>query len=312
MLLNLPRLVPQRPAIPSSVGLDATRARPLVPLVASLVFTMIATGVALAAQIRGQVVMPDLSQPSPANDNPNQIFDDLLKHNEVRSAKLRDYSAVRTYALTDKQGKVQAKKIVRMDYVAPDQKAFVTIEEEGSSIVRRLVLDGLMESEVSTAIGQEHRDSSITPANYRFRVLGQEDLGVHHCFVIEALPKRQDKYLFEGRIWIDSIAFAIVKIAGHPAKNPSLWITRANFVREYEKIGDFWFPVRDKTFVDVKLYGRKTLTIEHRIDSINGAKIGVLEPRDVPTVEFAGAMNLSLPLTVAPTHIRPGTGVPSF
>ena len=233
MLLNLPRLVPQRPAIPSSVGLDATRARPLVPLVASLVFTMIATGVALAAQIRGQVVMPDLSQPSPAKDNPDQIFDDLLKQNEVRSAKLRDYSAVRTYALTDKQGKVQAKKIVRMDYVAPDQKAFVTIEEEGSSIVRRLVLDRLMESEVSTAIGQEHRDSSITPANYRFRVLGQEDLGVHRCFVIEALPKRQDKYLFEGRIWIYSIAFAIVKIAGHPAKNPSLWITRADFVREY-------------------------------------------------------------------------------
>ena len=92
---KLPRLVPQRPAIPSSVGLDATRARPLVPLVASLVFTMIATGVALAAQIRGQVVMPDLSQPSPAKDNPDQIFDDLLKQNEVRSAKLRDYSAVR-------------------------------------------------------------------------------------------------------------------------------------------------------------------------------------------------------------------------
>jgi len=37
-----------------------------------------------------------------------------------------------------------------------------------------------------------------------------------------------------------------------------------------------------------------------------------LEPRDVPTVEFAGAMNLSLPLTVVPTHISPGTGVPSF
>jgi hypothetical protein len=178
-----------------------------------------------------------------------------VKHNEVRSAKLREYSAVRTYALTDTRGKVQAKETVRMDYVAPDQKAFVTIEEEGSSIVRHLVLDRLMESEVSTAIGQEHRDSSITPANYRFRVLGEEDLGVHHCFVIEAVPRRKDKYLFEGRIWIDSIAFAIVKIAGHPARNPSLWITRADFVREYEKIGDFWFPVKDEIFVDVKLYG---------------------------------------------------------
>ena len=76
-------------------------------------------------------------------------------------------------------------------------------------------------------------------------------------------------------------------------------------MREYDKIGDFWFPVRDETFVDVKLYGRKTLTIEHRIDSINGAKIVVMEPRDLPTVEFLAA-------TVARPHIRPATGVPSF
>ena len=69
----------------------------------------------------------------------------------------------------------------------------------------------------------------------------------------------------------------------------SLWITRAEFVREYEKIEDFWFPVKDEIFVDVKLYGRKTLTIEHRIDSINDAKIVVTELRGVPTVEFAAA-----------------------
>jgi hypothetical protein len=254
--------------------------------------------VPLVGQTRGQAVTRGLSQPSPTKDNPEKIFDDLVKHNEVRSAKLREYSAVRTYALTDTRGEVQAKESVRMDYVAPDHKVFLTIEEEGSSIVRHLVLDRLIESEVSTAIGQEHRDSSITPANYRFRVLGEEDLGAHHCFVVQALPRRKDKYLFEGRIWIDSIAFAIVKIAGHPAKNPSLWITRADFVREYEEIGDFWFPVKDEISVDVKLYGRKTLTIEHRIDSINDAKIVATELCGEPTVEIAAA-------TVARLHIRP-------
>src|SRR6516165_10266626 len=302
MRLNLlhPKLM--RVTAPSSRGRATARASLSA---ASIVFNMIATAVPLVGQTRGQVVTRGLSQPSPTKDNPDQIFDDLLKHNEVRSAKLREYSAVRTYAVTDTRGKVQAKETVRMDYVAPDHKAFVTIEEEGSSIVRHLVLDRLMENEVSTAIGQEHRDSSITPANYRFRVLGEEDLGAHHCFVVEALPRRKDKYLFEGRMWIDSIAFAIVKIAGHPARNPSLWITRADFVREYEKIGDFWFPVKDEIFVDVKLYGRKTLTIEHRIDSINDAKIVVRELRSVTTVEFAAA-------TVARPDIRPATGVPNF
>jgi len=126
---------------------------------------MIATGVPLVGQTRGQVVTTGLSQPSLSKDNPDQIFDDLLKHNEVRSVKLRDYSAVRTYALTDTQDKVQAKETVRMDYVGPDHKAFVTIEEGGFENSTSPGSGPLMESEVSTAIGQEHRDSSITPAN---------------------------------------------------------------------------------------------------------------------------------------------------
>ena len=302
MLPNLPHPVPQRLAIPSSVGLHTSRARLLV---ASIVFNMIATAVPLVGQTRGQVVTRGLSQPSPTKDNPDQIFANLVEHNEVRSAELRNYSAVRTYALRDAQGKVQAKEVVRMDYVAPDQKAFVTIEEQGSSAVRHLVLNQLMESEVSAAKEPGHRDSSITPANYRLRLLGEEDLGVYHCFVVEALPRRKDKYLFEGRIWIDHSEFAIVKIAGHLAQNPSLWLTRVEFVRQYEKTGQFWLPATDETVVHVKLYGRKTLTIEHRIDSVNDAKVVATELRGVPTVEFAA-------VTVARPHIGPATGVPSF
>jgi hypothetical protein len=209
----------------------------------------------------------DPSQPSAIGD---QLFADLVKRNELRSAGLREYSAVRTYAVTDLNGKVHAKEIVRMEYIAPDKKTFVTVKEEGSGLIRSLVLRRLMESEVSAAAGKEHHDSSITPANYTFQPVGEEDLGVHHCFVVEAIPKRKDKYLFEGKVWIDSNDFAVVKIAGHPAKKLSFWITRADFVRQYEKIGDFWLPVRDETTVEVRVYGKKIFSIEHDIKSVNG------------------------------------------
>ena len=209
-------------------------------------------------------------EPATPSSSGEQIFADLVRHNEIRSAGLQEYSALRTYAVTDPNGKVRAKKTVRMDYVAPDKKTFVTIAEEGSSVVRHLVLNRLMETEASAAAGQDRRDSSISPANYTFRLLGEEDLGPHRCFVVEALPQRRDKYLFEGKIWIESQEFAVVQISGHPAKNPSFWIKRADFVRQYEKIGDFWLPARDQTFVDVRLYGQKILSIDHHIDRING------------------------------------------
>lgn len=210
------------------------------------------------------------SEPAASGD---QIFAELVKHNELRSTGLREYSAVRTYAVTDFNGKVHAKETVQMEYIAPDKKTFVTIAEEGSAVVRNLVLKRLMESEMSTAAGKEHHDSSITPANYTFRVLNEDDLDNHHCFVVQAIPKRNDKYLFEGKIWIDSSEFAVVKIAGHPAKKLSFWITRADFVRQYEKIGDFWLPARDETLVEVRLYGKKILSIEHHINRVNGETI---------------------------------------
>lgn len=210
------------------------------------------------------------TRPSQLAARGEQIFAELVRHNEMRTANLREYSAVRTYAVSDLNGKIHAQETVRMQYTAPDKKSFKTIEEQGSSVIRHMVLKRLMESEVSAAAGQEHHDSSITPANYTFQPLAEEDLGVHHCFVVDAIPKRKDKYLFEGKVWIDSADFAVVKIAGHPAKKLSFWITRADFVRQYEKIGDFWLPAKDETFVDVRLYGKKILRIEHHTNSVNG------------------------------------------
>jgi len=206
----------------------------------------------------------------------NRIFADLLKHNQLRTAQLRQYSALRTYAVTDVSGKVHAKETVRMQYVAPDKKTFVTLDEQGSSVVRHLVLNRLMESEASAAAGKDLHDSAITPANYTFHLLGEEDLRNHHCFVVQAIPKREDKYLFEGKVWIDSQDFAVVQIAGHPAKKLSFWVTRADFVRQYEKIGNFWLPARDETTVEVRLYGKKILSIDHHTDSVNGVNSNAL------------------------------------
>jgi Outer membrane lipoprotein-sorting protein len=242
-------------------------------LLTALLLLALAAGIPAAAQAapaNGLVAPSEPLPASPSSTDGDQIFAELVRHNELRTAALREYSALRTYAVTDLNGKVHAKSTVRLDYVAPDKKIFATIREEGSAVIRHLVLNRLMENEVSAAAGQDHRDSSITPANYTFSLLGEEDLGGHHCFVVDAVPRRRDKYLFEGKVWIDSQDFAVVKIAGHPAKKLSFWINRADFVRQYEKVGDFWLPSRDETFVDVKLYGKKILSIEHHIGRVNG------------------------------------------
>jgi hypothetical protein len=202
----------------------------------------------------------------------SEIFAELVARNQLRSAALLDYTAQRTYQVVDLNGKVHAEEIGRMDYRAPDKKSFAVTSEKGSGLIRRMALNPLIASEIEAASGKEHHDSSITPANYDLKPLGEQQVGPYRCFVAQAIPKRRDKYLFEGKVWIDVQDYAVVRIEGHPAKKLSFWIERADIVRQYQKIGNFWLPERDETFVQVRLYGKKVLTIDHQDYVVNGAR----------------------------------------
>ncbi|HET8922251.1 MAG TPA: hypothetical protein VFN26_04560 [Candidatus Acidoferrum sp.] len=214
---------------------------------------------------------PKSSYIAPSGLNSDDIIARMLERNRLRNDRLQRYSAVRTYEIRNLEGKLAAQEVVRVDYQAPDKKTFHKTSEKGSGIVRHLVFDHLMQSEGETSSGREHHNSAITTANYTFTLSGKEDVGPYHCFVLDATAKRKDKYLFEGKIWIDAEDFAVVKIAGHPAKKPSFWINRADFVRQYQRIEGFWLPCRDETFVEVKIYGRRVFTVDHQQYVINPA-----------------------------------------
>jgi hypothetical protein len=200
-----------------------------------------------------------------------QIFDELLVHNALRAATLVNYTAFRTYQVVDLNGKAYAEEVGQVEYRAPDQKKFVVRSEKGSVLVRRLALNALIASEIETSAGKQHYDSAISPANYSLDLLGEQLVGPYYCFVAQAIPERRDKYLFEGKVWIDAEDYAVVRIEGHPAKKLSFWIQRADFVRQYQKIDNFWLPQRDMTFVDVRLYGKKVLTIDHHDYGVNSS-----------------------------------------
>ena len=159
-----------------------------------------------------------------------------------------------------------------MEFRAPGQKTFIVVSERGSGIIRHKALNPLISSEIEAAAGKAHHDSSIAAANYSLDLLGEQQVGPYHCFVAQAVPRRQDRYLFEGKLWIDVDDYAVVRIEGHPARRLSFWIQRADFVRQYQKIDGFWLPQKDQTFVRVRLYGKKILTIAHQDYVVNGTQ----------------------------------------
>jgi len=228
------------------------------------------SGTAARAQSGRELHEPEVNAPlEPLRTGiaENQIFAELVAHNELRTAGLVEYSTLR---VKDLSGRVHEQEIGQMEYHAPDRKTFVVKSEDGSGLIRRLALTPLIASEIEAASGKKHSDSSITSTNYTLKLLGERQVGVYHCFVAQAIPKRKDKYMFEGKVWIDTQDYAIVRIEGHPAKKLSFWIERADIVRQYQKIGLFWLPEKDETIVHVRLYGKKVLTIDHDDYIVNG------------------------------------------
>jgi hypothetical protein len=202
----------------------------------------------------------------------SQVFAELAAHNEQRRSALHNYSVLRTYQVIDLNGKVHAEEVGRMEFFAPDKKTFTLDSESGSGLVRHMALNPLIKSEIEAAAGKEHHDSAISADNYSLNLLGEQQVGPYRCFVAQAVPKRKDKYLFEGKLWIDAKDYSVVRIEGHPAKKLSFWIQRADFVRQYQKIDGFWLSQKDQTLVQVRLYGEKVLTIDHRNYVVNAAQ----------------------------------------
>jgi len=212
------------------------------------------------------------------------VLSKLVQHDELRALALQQYSVDRTYLVKTDGGKLRSEAHVSMSYKAPDTKAFTVVSENGPAMIRNLV-NSLLKMEAEAAIGGSTHDNSVTPANYLFTLVGQEEIDGSPCLVVQATPKRRDICLFEGKVWIDAKEFAIVKIAGEPAKNPSFWIKRATFVRQYQKIEGNWLPLKDETVAQVRVFGKNTLTIYHnnyqvhlRQDPAPGHSTGSLDP----------------------------------
>lgn len=197
----------------------------------------------------------------------------LVERNRQRDARMREtsYTGPRIYRVKDEKGNVLSEARVLMNHRAPGSKEFKILSQIGSSLIFGRVIKPLMEHEVEAATGLSKTDNAITPANYTFELLGEEQVSGIRCFVLQATPKRLDKFLFRGRIWIHIAEFAVVKIAGQPAKTPSMLVKRVDFIRRYHKVGEFWLPSQDDSTTQVRFGGTNFLSIDYVSYDLNSS-----------------------------------------
>jgi outer membrane lipoprotein-sorting protein len=184
--------------------------------------------------------------------------------NELRNKALENYSSLRSYHLECHcVSHKQADMVVRVDYRAPDKKEFTIVSENGSGTVRNRVFKKLLEAEQESMREENQQRSAITPQNYTFQAVDYQMTDADEFYVLEAQPRNKNKFLFRGRIWVNAKDFAITRVEGEPAQNPSWWTVKTDFKRSYQKIGDFWLPESNESETKVRILGTAVLTIKY-------------------------------------------------
>jgi hypothetical protein len=192
-----------------------------------------------------------------------QIVDEMLRHNQARAAGLKQYQSVRHYEViyTGYATKIGAKMVVEADYDAISGKTFRVVSQSGSRMLVDKVLKRLLESEKDAA--QDKNSTALTPANYKFRLTGIENLAGRAAYILEVEPHVDSKYLYRGRIWVDAADFAVARIEARPARNPSFWISSTAISHQYTRTDGFWLPAQNRTESKVRVGGTAVLTIDY-------------------------------------------------
>ncbi len=213
----------------------------------------------LAAALRAE----NGSVPSTATLTSAQVVDEMERHNQSRTEELRHYNAVRHYQVDYKGfgADLGAKMEVEVNYDAPSEKNFRIVSQSGSKLLIDRVLKRLVETE-KEADGNLS-STALTPANYRFKMVGNEIVAGRPTYILSVEPLKENKLLYRGKVWVDAADFAVVKIDVEPSKNPSFWIAKTEIRHSYAKTGDFWLPEQNRSESKVRIGGTAVLTIDY-------------------------------------------------
>jgi outer membrane lipoprotein-sorting protein len=204
-------------------------------------------------------------------DHPPVTADDIvqtmLQRDALRKAQISGYTATRHYIAVNKQRR--AEMLVGLTCRSNGEKQFTILSEEGSSAIRKHVFHKMLQEETEASRRDTSGSTRITPDNYEFLSIGKEVMEERPAYLLRVTPKSHDKYLIDGRIWVDASDYSIVRIEGSPARNPSFWTHDVHFVHTYHKVGPFWFAASTHSVSEIRMFGEAELTIENSNYTLN-------------------------------------------
>ena len=172
-------------------------------------------------------------------------------------AQSRPYELTRGYKVFHGDDKEPISEVIaQINFIPPDIKTYKIIQATGNGRGEKMVRE-LLDRE--TEPPKSGHGNEINRTNYDFVFLRRENFGVVPEYVLWIVPKRNEKNLLRGQIWVDASSFRIRRVEGIPAKSPSFWLKDIHITLQFAELGGMWVPVTFDGIASVRLFGQYTL-----------------------------------------------------
>jgi hypothetical protein len=208
----------------------------------------------------------DGSATAPAGLSTDEVVSRLVQRNLERARALEAYQGTRIYRLDYHgfPGSRSAEMVVDVKYRSPGTKEFSIRSEKGSQLIIERVFKRMLQSEKEAVSEENQSHVALTRDNYNFALTGHETTPAGTFYILSVEPRTNNKLLYRGRIWVDAQDFAVTRIEGAPAKNPSFWTKDTKIEQVYTRVGDFWLPASNRSTSAIRLGGQANFTIDYQ------------------------------------------------
>jgi Outer membrane lipoprotein-sorting protein len=203
--------------------------------------------------------------PGPQTPNVQIIVERMLQAQRQNKARARAFTVKRGYLLRDKQDQEKAHIVASITHVPPDDRQY-QVESGSGGFGEKVLRDVLSKDAERPSAGQR---AELSPRNYDFQLLGEAQLEGRRCYLLRLNPRREEKDLLRGQIWVDAETYNIRRIEGSPVKAPSWWIRDLHVLMSFAEIDGMWLRTFTHAVANVRFKGRYVMEsrdLEYRFD----------------------------------------------
>ena len=142
--------------------------------------------------------------PSQGTPDTAEVVQAIERHDQTQANALERYHALRHYKV-EYQGfmkHITASMDVELEYDAASGKNFRIVSQSGSHTLCEKVIKRALDSEKDAF--QDRGAHALSPANYKFQLLGSEKLNGRSSYILQVDPVSGSQYLYRGKIWVDA------------------------------------------------------------------------------------------------------------